>query len=942
MNRSIKAFVVPVVLALLFGIVSLASANTMDEVRLHPKIPLLDEDGQNVLESGRPYSTRQSCGGCHDYESITHAYHMEMGRDEASDDFGKRRGLPQLVSPGYFGGYACMGGSNPETLAKKANASEDDFADLGAADFVQRCEGCHAGGGFMEKDRNGRRYDEVDLASVPALDGDYYSRHANTAVEGEEAGIAAWDWQKSGVVENDCLMCHFNIGSMKVFDPVVGSDDASRSWSDLRRSRLIDQGYFRFANTALLEFANIKHADGAQQDTAVVSFAKEAGAEGEGYSLVLSEAGEPVLNWNAQAFDDNGKVAIPMLRFPNNDSCMSCHRTSNSRRGFYGFGEGAQATYAEEDGTLIEDYQDDVHKGKIWTEPNGETRAIENCNACHSRNYYKPAYANVDLHANHNFLKGNSDMDVRNDLDYSPNAKSCEYCHNDAPDPAIPSGHETLLEAHLERWKASGDMAGYPQSTLTRITQTHMDVVSCQTCHINGKEYKGSPLLPLYRYRRAENGKLTIVPYNPRLRYYWKDKNSGRVMTKTERDSVFELREGDGGEMYGAIIDPASGTEVGSVPAHMSHGSWRFDDPEDYDTFMALKQAFDEVLRLKGVEEPDAVMVWTESNHYLMSHNTRPAVASVQCEQCHSRKQDGSFSSLVSATGLLGEANVKTVTTLPDPRLVEEGVVVLDLPYMKIDEAGVVSENVADILYASKIDPSMTILKAATATVVSGELKRLSIDEGLARAGFDQATQEALADLFGSGELYLFTPAYGDPELAGVALMPEANPVTELTFPSYKMEVAIAAEAVADSAARQGQLQSPVYLLQARDSSGAEVENFSGGRVLVKLPYRGSAEGVEVDVIYSRDAGQSWQPVAAEDVVALVGASAESDGYVAFWVDHFSDYAVVERGTRATTPTPDLGTATVASSGGGGSQWLLGLISLLCLVGRGARRRTAS
>ncbi len=65
------------------------AANDVDEPRAHPAIPLLDEDGSHVLDTNKPYSSKQSCGGCHDYEKITHAYHFEQGRDEASDDFGK-------------------------------------------------------------------------------------------------------------------------------------------------------------------------------------------------------------------------------------------------------------------------------------------------------------------------------------------------------------------------------------------------------------------------------------------------------------------------------------------------------------------------------------------------------------------------------------------------------------------------------------------------------------------------------------------------------------------------------------------------------------------------------------------------------------------------------------------------------------------------------------
>ena len=483
----------------LLGLAGLAQANVYDEPKLHPAIPLLDESGTSVLDSGEPYSSKQSCGGCHDYESITHSFHFETGRDEAGDDFGVKRGLDVLVSPGYFGGYNCMGSNNPDRLAKKSNTSAHDFGDKGTAGWVQRCEGCHTGGGWMERDRNGNRYDETDPANVTAFDGDYFNRGTDENNQPADISVVSqWDWQKSGVVEADCFKCHADLSGLKNLDPNVvmtgRSPSAEKMASNVRRHVLIDQGHFREANTAILEVLNLNITADETQDKSVVAF-ERADLDGDGEvtdeEVVFDETtGEPKLTWNAAAFDADGKVEIPMLRFPGNDNCMACHRTSNSRRGFYGFGEGAEATYDEGDGTLVEDYQDDVHKGKVWREVNDEERTIENCNSCHSRNYFNPSGANVDLSANHAFLKGNSDMDVRNDLDYNPNAKSCEYCHEESPlaaELANPSGDADMLSAHLNRWRYGGDLSGYPESALTQITQTHLDVVSCQACHITDK-----------------------------------------------------------------------------------------------------------------------------------------------------------------------------------------------------------------------------------------------------------------------------------------------------------------------------------------------------------------------------------------------------------------------------------------------------------------------
>ncbi|NOR51146.1 MAG: cytochrome C, partial [Gammaproteobacteria bacterium] len=341
----------------LLGLAGLAQANVYDEPKLHPAIPLLDESGTNVLTSGNSYSAKQSCGGCHDYESITHSYHFETGRDEAADDFGALRGLPQLVSSGYFGGYNCMGSNNPDQLAKKSNSSAHEFADKGAAGWVQRCESCHTGGGWMEKDRNGNRYDETDPATVTEFDGDYYNRGTDEHNHPADSSVVSqWDWKKSGVVEADCFKCHADLTGLKKLDPDVAISGRTRTAaamvSNVRSGALIDQGHFRESNTAILEVLNLNTTDDEALDKTVVAFnrADQAVEEHDGTVTpadgVISDkevvldatTGEPQLTWNTAAFDPNDKVEIPMLRFPGNDNCLACHRTSNSRRGSYGFG----------------------------------------------------------------------------------------------------------------------------------------------------------------------------------------------------------------------------------------------------------------------------------------------------------------------------------------------------------------------------------------------------------------------------------------------------------------------------------------------------------------------------------------------------------------------------------------------------------------------------
>jgi len=339
---------------------SYAVVNAFDKPVNHPPIPLLDEQGNHVLESNNPYSPKKSCegSGCHDYEAITHAYHFEMGRDEADDNYGAIRGLPNLVSPGYYGGYTCMGGDTQRVLAKKNNTNPDEFADLGSAGWVKECMSCHTGGGWAEKDREGIRYDEKNVADIKKYDGDYYERH--TMPDGQ-SHLMLWDWKKSGVGEADCMFCHVDFATLK-----LPADSGLEKMLTPRRARqaFASEGFFRQAASGLMEYVIDK--DGKNLMTVARAVQPNPGMHGQpgvGESLqpVLDGNGMPKFNWHADAFDENGRTTIPMLRFPGNDNCMACHSTSNSRRGFYGFGEAASATLAGDgenpaDGVLEDDY----------------------------------------------------------------------------------------------------------------------------------------------------------------------------------------------------------------------------------------------------------------------------------------------------------------------------------------------------------------------------------------------------------------------------------------------------------------------------------------------------------------------------------------------------------------------------------------------------------
>jgi len=880
-----------------------AVVNDFDKTVTHvPAFPMLDEAGNNVLDTGNPYSPKQTCGtgGCHDYEKIADAYHFDFGREEADDHYGKKRGLPHLVSPGYFGGYTCMGGSNPQVLAKKDNANAEDFADYGAAGWVQTCMNCHTGGGWTEKDRDGIRYDEKNVADIKPLDGDYYERH--TAHDGT-VSMEQWDWKKSGVVEVDCMVCHADFSAMKAPEGSQlreispgGAGGAVRS----NRDALAEEGFFREAGTAAIELMTNNN------DETIVTFSRSEqtvishGHETTGIGFDLDGAGKPILKWNAGAFTSNKQIEMPMLRFPDNDNCMACHRTSNSRRGFYGFGDDAVMTPETEEGlestgVIVDDYKDDVHKGKVFTENNGIERTIDNCNACHAKEYYRDTSLTANLVQSHDFPKGNSDMDLRNDLDYQPNAMSCEYCHDEAVNNVVPSGHETMLEAHQELWKGNGDMAGYSADSLTKITKTHLDVVGCQTCHITNKKVG-----MLYRYRIAEDGQQKIIPYNPRIRYYWKDLTNERVLSKIERNAIFERGDDDNGP-FGIIRDQETGAELGRVGGTEGRHGFRFNDPDTYEGVIAVKNAYESLLRKKGHVNPKMAMIWSESNEYIISHNTRPSPESMPCGDCHARKQDGSFSSLVSVGGVLGKENVKEVTQLPAKRLVDEGVIILDLEYMKVDADGKVTENVSDILSVTKVDPFMTLLRNSSAPEVVGSFAEASAEKAF--SGIDAADKLKMTAHFATEGALEFYGNGTNKTVKGLMVAAAADNLNKALLPTYRVMLGALENAGLDaakevvSALGAGTLVSnPVYF-RVQDSDRKLVEVINGNEMLLTIPYQGtktSAADIKVISIDWRVADAVTAPVA--DIVAIKPASSDGsvEGYVIVKVAKTGFYFVAE------------------------------------------------
>jgi formate dehydrogenase gamma subunit len=254
----------------------------------HPAITLLDEEGEiinpiNGENASAPFSTKQTCGLCHEYDVITQGYHFQMGWETVDDDFGVTEGRPWSLSNGFLGRWYPY---SYRQLAKKANSHPDEI-DLTVYDFVgfsspgrgePPCGACHPGGGGFEYDRDGNRYDER-LAAEPeladSLDGDYYESR----------------WVESGVVEADCLLCHL-------------------------------KGYDFNARTAQLEAGNYRWAAVAGSRLGVV-----AGSVRRGRS--------PRVTYETRLFNVDGTLTLDLSWPAPDQNCMYCHGSSDvKKRGF--------------------------------------------------------------------------------------------------------------------------------------------------------------------------------------------------------------------------------------------------------------------------------------------------------------------------------------------------------------------------------------------------------------------------------------------------------------------------------------------------------------------------------------------------------------------------------------------------------------------------------
>lgn len=555
----------------------------------HPTFPLLDEEGQNVLDSGDAVSTKETCGACHDAEFIAqHSFHTDVGLSDitAPGETGSDRDWD--TSPGLFGRW------NP-LIYRYLSPLEDDRVDLTTAEWVQLLGVRHVGGGPAVYGRDGQRLEELTLR-----DGDPETH----VVDPETGQLIPWDWTESGTVEMNCFLCH---------TPEPNND---------ARIQALHNGEFRWANTATL------------LGTGIV------------------ERIDDRFTWDQEAFNDEGHVLSEMLTIqePADENCAQCHglvhvdsQTPLSMSGCspeqwstITTGQIVSPQRISDSGLNISSKED---LGRSW---DVHSERVISCTDCHySLNnpvYFQELAESQPEHLLfdprridsgeylyrplHQFAKGQSAQGtVAPELENTQ--RRCESCHS------IENTHDWLPYKDRHMAAVSCESCHIPK--MYAPSRQYMDwtvikldgsgVASCRG--IEGEQSSFSNILidsyePTLLQRPDGQGTASLAPHNLITSWFWVYGDPQRPVPLRELEAAW--LEGDG---YQAEI----------LDLFDSDGDGNLGESELVIDSQAKKMLIASRIRSLGLENPH---ILGEIQPYSINHNvTHGEWATRECQTCH-------------------------------------------------------------------------------------------------------------------------------------------------------------------------------------------------------------------------------------------------------------------------------------------------------------------
>ena len=453
---------------------------------LHPDFVLRDATGANVLDSGAPVSTMQTCGQCHDTGYIaTHAFHADLG---LSDYKPGKDGWD--ASPGLFGRW------DPLNYRFLTQAGDERF-DLGTADWLKLEGERVVGGGPAVTARSG-----VPLAELASDAG-----NPETMAMAADGKPVAWDWKASGSMEMNCFLCHLESPNAQA------------------RSEAIRAGDFANANTATLVGLGIVERAGTGWAWNRAAFAEN----GELKSSVVGIQDPTNANCAAchgevhPATDEPLMVSACDLDYPQTATTGQVVASQRVNESGMNLANKAELTQSWDIHAERQLQCTDCHYALNNPAHAGEDRSKQ---LAHLR--YDPRSLEINEYLkrpDHNFARGQS---AQHNLapEYKGSMRRCENCHDAQISHAdwlpyidkhmaavaceschIPKMHAPAIQSY--DWTVI-DATGLPLDTCRGIDGPRGDIRSLVT----GFE-------PVLLNRRNSDGALLLAPYNLITSFYW-------------------------------------------------------------------------------------------------------------------------------------------------------------------------------------------------------------------------------------------------------------------------------------------------------------------------------------------------------------------------------------------------------------------------------------
>ena len=556
---------------------------------LHPAFPLLDSDGENVLESGNPLSTMKTCGSCHDTGFIAkHSFHADVGLGS----FGEAGNHAWDTSPGYFGRWNSI-------TYRYLSAMGDEIIDLTTPEWIMLFGNRHVGGGPAVTGREGQPL--TDLSAEPG------SPETNI-LDPETGELNPWDWEASGTVEMNCFLCH-------IADPdnearITALQSGEFAWSS--SATLTAKGIIQHTAAGWQWNAAAFDADGQLRSEFAGIQDPESNNCGQCHGAVHVDAQTPLTletcNTGTWSTITTGQIISPQriassgLSFLNKDDlsrtwdvhaervveCTDCHYALNN-----------PVYYQEDEANRPEHLTFDPRRMDL-----GDY-------------LYRPL---------HEFAKGQSTQSTLAP-EYSNTLRRCESCHS------IDNTHDWLPYKERHTDALACESCHVPQMYAPALQSVDWTVLTSDTAplrYYRGLETSCGPDIstilitgfsPVLLPRESADGSTELAPHNLITSWYWVYGNEESTRPVPQR--YLEAAWFDGDNYAAGVIELFDADEDSSLSS-----SELILDSEAKTQFIAGR------LANQGLENPRIV---GEVMPYSINHNvTHGDWAIRDCQTCHS------------------------------------------------------------------------------------------------------------------------------------------------------------------------------------------------------------------------------------------------------------------------------------------------------------------